>query len=176
MDALTRHNAAPLARMLNVLLIIASVILAGLFILLTVLGVMAILSNGSESNVLSGFINIEGFGETGSIRHAALSCFGMAVIVAAYFFVITLLRRLVKTLLQGDPFVPENISRLRWIWMTLALVELCFMISKVVFTTEADNSMVELRFGAWFLVFVIAALAEVFRHGAELRRDAELTV
>jgi len=34
----------------------------------------------------------------------------------------------------------------------------------------------ELRPGTWFVVFVIAALAEVFRHGAELRRDAELTI
>jgi len=42
--------------------------------------------------------------------------------------------------------------------------------------TEASGATIDIRLGTWFLVFVIAALAEVFRHGAVLRRDQELTV
>ena len=42
--------------------------------------------------------------------------------------------------------------------------------------SETVTSSIDIRLGTWFLVFVIAALAEVFRHGAVLRRDQELTV
>jgi len=41
--------------------------------------------------------------------------------------------------------------------------------------TEAAAT-IDIRLGTWFLVFVLAALAEVFRHGAVLRRDQEFTI
>jgi len=104
----------------------------------------------------------------------AVSFFGAAVIGAIWFFVLRILRKVVKTLLDGDPFVPENISRLRMIWIVIALAE----ILRIIIANLATHGEVtlELRPGTWFVVFVIAALAEVFRHGAELRRDAELTI
>jgi len=42
--------------------------------------------------------------------------------------------------------------------------------------TAASSGEIDIRIGSWFLVFVIAALSEVFRHGALLRRDQEFTV
>jgi len=175
MDVLHRRNAAPIARALNVILTIASVILGVLFVLMVAIGFLSLTSSGAQSSILSDFISIEAMTE-GTSRHVFLSCFGVALIIAAYFVVITLLRRLVRTLLEGDPFVPENISRLRWIWIILALAEVARMIGTMGLLSEESDTMIDIRFGAWFLVFVIAALAEVFRHGTELRRDAELTV
>ena len=42
--------------------------------------------------------------------------------------------------------------------------------------TRGENMLIEVQASTIFLVFVIAALSEVFRHGAELRRDAKLTI
>jgi len=106
-----------------------------------------------------------------------------AIIATAYFWVVKILHKVVKTLLAGDPFIPDNISRLRLMWILLAATELFRMVmhtatsvQDLVESVGEASSMIDIRFGTWFLVFIIAALAEVFRHGAELRRDAELTV
>lgn len=104
-----------------------------------------------------------------------------AIIVAAYICVVRLMGKIVKTLQAGDPFVPENISRLRKIWMIIAGAEIFRMATKlIVASSEALGSdegvVLDIRVITWFLVFIIAALAEVFRHGTELRRDQEFTI
>ena len=71
--------------------------------------------------------------------------------VAGLLAVFAQMRRVLATLIQGDPFHPANVARLRL--MGLALVGL-----------EAIGYLV---------VFV---LAEVCREGARLRREAELTI
>ena len=104
----------------------------------------------------------------------AIACFGSAIIAGIWLFVLFMLKKIVRTLLDGDPFVVENISRLRLMWILIAISE----IVRIVFMNVAMPSEItlDIRPGTWFVVFVIAALAEVFRHGAELRRDAELTI
>ena len=113
-------------------------------------------------------------GHSTAAHVSALTCFGSAFIGAMWFFVLTILRKIVKTLLDGDPFVTENISRLRLMWIVIALSEILRIV--VMNLSISGEVTLDLRPGTWFVVFVIAALAEVFRHGAELRRDAELTI
>ncbi len=107
---------------------------------------------------------------------------GGAVIAGAYLYVAFVVRKIVGTTLNGNPFVESNINRLRKTWIVIALVEI-FRMFVVGFLPRAaeDNTAlegfsIETRISAWFLVFVIAAMAEVFRIGLELRRDQELTV
>jgi len=38
------------------------------------------------------------------------------------------------------------------------------------------NFDLDIRFTSWFLVFVIATVAEVFRYGAALRQEQKLTI
>jgi len=59
-------------------------------------------------------------------------------------------------------------------WIIIALAEILRII--IVNLSTVGEVTLDLRPGTWFVVFVVAALAEVFRHGAELRRDAELTI
>ena len=91
-----------------------------------------------------------------------------------WLVVLNILRKIVGTLLAGNPFVSDNISRLRTMWIIIALSEIMRII--LVNASSAGEMIIDLRAGTIFLVFVIAALSEVFRHGAELRRDAELTI
>jgi hypothetical protein len=103
-----------------------------------------------------------------------------SVYCAVLVVIVSRLRRIFATLTAGDPFHPTNVLRLRVIGLCLAgLVGL--------------NVLVRLLFGwlmpkvalpgggwfdptAWFSVLVVFVLAEVFREGARLRREAELTI
>ena len=107
---------------------------------------------------------------------------GSALIAAAYIYVALVIKRIVRTTLDGNPFVDENISRLRKTWIVIALVEIFRMfVMSYISSSESGGSAlegfsIETNLSAWFLVFVIAAMAEVFRIGLEIKRDQELTV
>lgn len=111
----------------------------------------------------------------------ALSPLIAALMAAAYLYVAWVVKAIVETTLKGDPFVEANISRLRKTWIVIALVEIFRMFFMGLLPgTKSDAALnsfsMDTRLSAWFLVFVIAAMAEVFRIGLELRRDQELTV
>lgn len=179
LDASLKHST-PLARTLYGLLLIVMFVLIIGAVFLIGCGVMMLFPNGFREDLLTkaGSLPKDQF-----VSALALACFAGAAMAAAYIYVIHILRQVVRTLLAGDPFVPENISRLRVMWIVLAVSELFRMVMHSVSAIDIkmsglteDTDMINIRLGTWFLVFVIAALAEVFRHGAELRRDQELTV
>jgi hypothetical protein len=120
----------------------------------------------------------------GALLAADLYLAGAIVIVGR-------LRKIFQTLIAGDPFHPDNVRRLRIIGATLAALE----IGRNVFAGLATAVGHALglshngHFGAhgldigdgvhlttWFSVLVIVVLAEVFREGARLRGEAELTI
>lgn len=103
---------------------------------------------------------------------AALYFGGILVIVGS-------LRRIFTTLTAGDPFHPDNVARLRLIGLMLAALELgryAFWAASVWLLPGVDKVEPSLSLTAWFSVLVVFVLAEVFREGARLRREAELTI
>jgi len=96
---------------------------------------------------------------------------GGSLILIAYLFAALVVKKIVKTTMIGNPFVPENISRLRKTWIIIALAEILRSVVSFVVYDKIDIPL-----SSWFLVFVIAIMAEVFRIGLELKRDQELTV
>ena len=93
------------------------------------------------------------------------------------------LRRIFQTLIVGDPFHPDNVRRLRVIGIALALLEIGrFAFAAVARVIAHDLGVARPHFSAhvnltaWFSVLVIVVLAEVFREGARLRGEAELTI
>jgi hypothetical protein len=103
---------------------------------------------------------------------AELSLIGVVIIVQR-------LRRIFGAMTAGDPFHPDNVRRLRVTALVLALIEinhyLFAAIDRFVLHIRTPGG-VSLDFTPWFAVLVIVVLAEVFREGARLRRDAELTI
>jgi hypothetical protein len=89
------------------------------------------------------------------------------------------LRRIFQTLTAGDPFQPENVARLRFIGVALAglllLGYLTPLVMGVAFPEEAEAGF-SVNLTSWFAVLVVFVLAEVFREGARLRHEAELTI
>jgi len=108
----------------------------------------------------------------GMLLAFALSIGGVLVIVDA-------LRRIFVTLTAGDPFHPNNVARLRLIGAMLAGLELgryAFWAISAWLLPGVNRVEPSLSITAWFSVLVVFVLAEVFREGARLRREAELTI
>lgn len=166
--------ATTMARGLNGLLLIVMGVLAITCAALSIIGLFMLFPNGFREEIFS---ELQAKGIETNTGIVAITCFAFVVLSAAYMTVILILRKIVNTLMQGDPFVPENISRLRIMWIILAVSEVFRMVIHLIGVgADEGESMINIRLGTWFMVFVIAALSEVFRHGAELRRDQELTV
>ncbi len=121
------------------------------------------------------------------LHGAPLGPFLIAALVGADLYVggatliVEGLRRIFQTLIAGDPFHPDNVQRLQLIAGTLAGLEL----GRYVFVPALNlishdeihrHAVRGVSLTTWFSVLVIVVLAEVFREGARLRREAELTI
>ena len=98
--------------------------------------------------------------------------------MAGVLTIIGALRRIFATLTAGDPFRPDNVGRLRLIGLMLAMLELG---RYAVWAVSAWSPWVQdvrpsFSLTGWFSVLVVFVLSEVFREGARLRREAELTI
>ena len=102
-----------------------------------------------------------------------------ALYIAGVLVIVNRLRKIFATLTAGDPFEPENVRRLRVIGIMLGALELSRYAAALITTWIAPHEE-KLTGGvsltAWFAVLVVFVLAEVFREGARLRREAELTI
>lgn len=105
----------------------------------------------------------------------AVAYFGSFLLILGH------LRKIFRSLTIGDPFQPTNVTRLRWIGVILAVVTGgVWMVQNVVAARLAPGVMDPQGLGELltpiFSVLVVFVLAEVFREGARLRREAELTI
>lgn len=118
-----------------------------------------------------------------SSANLAMASLGTAVTAAAWFVVLRMLLKIVRSVQAGDPFRETNIGRLRWMWIIIAVTEVFRMIihslADIVMGSGEITQMesgIDINLGTWFLVAIIAVLSEAFRKGVELRRDQELTI
>lgn len=108
----------------------------------------------------------------------SLFLFASALYLGGVLAVVERLRKVFSALTAGDPFHPDNVRRLRYVGLLLAALEAANTAARIG-TAWIESGGERLRapdlFG-WFSVLVVFVLAEVFREGARLRREAELTV
>jgi hypothetical protein len=104
----------------------------------------------------------------------------LALYVGGLVIIIGRLRKVFETLTRGDPFQPLNVSRLRVVGFMLIGLEVWNhtvppMLRRLMpGAPEGDERGFSLT--GWFAILVVFVLAEVFREGARLRREAELTI
>jgi hypothetical protein len=99
--------------------------------------------------------------------------------MAGVLVIVGTLRRIFATLTAGDPFHPDNVTRLRLIGLLLVGLELGrYLVAGLGawLLPGADSVDPSLNLTGWFSILVVFVLAEVFREGARLRREAELTI
>ncbi|MCB1643726.1 MAG: DUF2975 domain-containing protein [Xanthomonadales bacterium] len=88
---------------------------------------------------------------------------------------------LLASVRAGDPFVADNARRLRWIaiWVLLAEV-LRLLVGLISAAVSTPGQRLDLGGGIalapWLAVLLLFVLAQVFEHGARMRRDLEGTV
>ena len=110
----------------------------------------------------------------------------VVIMLALVLFVIGQLRAVFRTLRDGQPFVPANARRLRWIGVTVIAGELArtvgiysansyvvthFFAPGLRFDSRPDLSVLTIVHG-----LIILAIAEVFRTGTRLDEDQSLTI
>ncbi|CAN5120466.1 DUF2975 domain-containing protein [soil metagenome] len=113
-----------------------------------------------------------------------LLLFGLGALSAwfgGFLLILRNLRMIFRSLTLGDPFQPENVRRLRQIGLTLATVTAGVWVAQgMVAARLAPGVMDSQGIGELltpiFSVLVVFVLAEVFREGARLRRESELTI
>lgn len=113
-----------------------------------------------------------------------LLVFGVGVMTAyfgSFLLILGHLRKIFRTLTIGDPFQPANVRRLRQIGLILATVTGgVWLVQGMVAARLAPGIMDPQGIGELltpiFSVLVVFVLAEVFREGARLRRESELTI
>jgi hypothetical protein len=110
----------------------------------------------------------------------AAGLLALAIYLGVVQYIVQRLRLIFATMTVGDPFRPDNVRRLRAIGVGLAALELINyatpMISNFAFKSQVRAVHWSVNLTAWFAVLVVFVLAEVFREGARLRSEAELTI
>ncbi len=109
---------------------------------------------------------------------------GLIFIVSAYIgaliVVLNRLRRVFETLIVGDPFRPQNVARLRVVGFALIGLEvlgyIVHWVTDMLFPGRQPGFSLSVNLTGWFAILVVFVLAEVFREGARLRQDADLTI
>ena len=106
---------------------------------------------------------------------------GLAVFAPGIAYVCAQLRKILSTLADGDPFVPENAPRLTQIAIAIGLIELIRIVSVLVLAATVDLgdgyvANININLAVWGAVIVLLILAQVFKEGTRLREEEKMTI
>ncbi len=109
------------------------------------------------------------------------------VAIGGSLIIVWRLRRLFDSFTSGEPFRRENATHLRVIWITMVVIELSRWVLLGLtglllmqfggpavdeFSIEIDGE----RITTWMSILILIVLAEVFREGARMKEEQELTI
>jgi hypothetical protein len=94
------------------------------------------------------------------------------------------LRKLFDSFSSGEPFQRENATHLRVIWITMLAIEiarylllaLTGVLLRVFEPAVEANYVFAIDLSTWGSILILIVLAEVFREGARLKEEQELTI
>ncbi len=140
------------------------------------IGLMASLSGGSTE-----FSGIRALADGVMPGQLVIGLVGLAVIVPGVIFICLQLRRILLTLADGDPFVPENARRLSSIGIVIAVMEILRIVTVVIVSTVPtlvgdEPPRLSTQFILWISVAALFVLSQVFREGTRLRDEEKMTI
>jgi hypothetical protein len=108
------------------------------------------------------------------------------VVIGGGLVIVHRLSKLFDSFTSGEPFRRENADHLRVIWIAMLVIEIMRYIllglTGVLLAAFGTPEGTTARFEAdidltnWLSIFVLIVLAEVFREGARLKEEQELTI
>jgi hypothetical protein len=108
------------------------------------------------------------------------------VAVAGGLIIVRRLKRLFESFRSAEPFRKENATHLRVIWVTMIVIELSryglMALTGGLIAAFGEPPGTDWKFRVnvnlmtWAAILVLIVLAEVFREGARLREEQELTI
>jgi len=203
MKALGQGSVASIVRVgLSIANVILWVALGGLVIGAIVYGVLLwlIAAGHVDPTILTGGEGTIRLGENGGSNFSltydepggatwpvALPAFMIgAVVVVGGLVIVQRLSKLFYSFTSGEPFRRENADHLRMIWITMLCIEIAryvlLALTGVLLAAFGAPDGAEARFEVqidltnWLSIFVLIVLAEVFREGARLKEEQELTI
>ena len=104
-----------------------------------------------------------------------------AAIAVLSFYFMRHLYRIIGTVGEGDPFVPDNAARLQAMgWISIAVHVVAIPASALAKWTQAVTRdlhfQLDVSLAGLFLALVLFILARIFREGTRMREDLEGTV
>jgi len=108
-----------------------------------------------------------------------------AVAIAGSLVIVWRLRKLFDSFSTGEPFRRENATHLRVIWMTMLAIEvaryLLMALTGALVATFGEPHLettfsLSVDLSTWGSILILIVLAEVFREGARLKEEQELTI
>ena len=107
-----------------------------------------------------------------------------AVAVGGGLVIVWRLQQLVDSFCSGQPFAKGNAGHLRAIWITMLGIEvaryLLLALTVAALSSFGATEDAEFKFSidlsTWGSILILVVLAEVFREGARLKEEQELTI
>lgn len=124
----------------------------------------------------SAFSGSDGFVVDGGGAEGFIKVSSAFVTFAVMLFVVNRLLEILKALRFGSPFIKENADRFRGVGYALLMGEgakIAFSFLSLIYDADVD---IEMSFISWLAVIAVFVLAEVFREGARMKEEQDLTV
>ncbi len=170
------NSMAALLSSLVTLIFWMAIVLGGIFLGILAIGLAGSINGGA---LVLPFVAADvGDVPPGRLLAALVS---LVVFAPGIAFICFQLRRILSTLAEGDPFVPDNSQRLSHIAWAIAWIELVRMGSLVVLSKTVDlgpgyEANINVNLAVWGAVIVLFVLAQVFKEGTRLREEEKMTI
>lgn len=151
-------------------------IMGGLILILFGMGFLASLNGGN-----SDFLIVDELSKGITPEQFLASLASLFVVLPGIIYICIQLRRILRTLADGDPFVPENAPRLFKIAAAIAIMELLryaviFLLMVLVSFEEGGAPHFSVSIVAWISAAAMLVFSQVFREGSRLREEEKMTV
>lgn len=174
-NANTNSIAAVLSLIVRAIFWLA-IIAGGASLLLVGTGLLGSLNGGGVS-----MPGVEASVENVAPGRLFVAMVGIVVFSVGIAFVCSQLSRILSTLADGDPFVPENGPRLTRIALAIAAIEVVRTVFTLIIAATVDlgddyEVAITINLAVWGAVIVLFVLAQVFREGSRLREEEKMTI
>lgn len=153
-----------------------AIVLGGFLFLILSIGLIGSLNGGEIALPL-----VEARADGVPAGRLVAALVGLLVFAPGIAYICAQLRRILSTLAEGDPFLPENAPRLTRIAIAIAAIEIIRMCSVLVLAATVDLgdgyvASININLAVWGAVIVLLILAQVFKEGTRLREEEKMTI